>query len=95
MLKAGAHGDTVPCAFSLLNYTGGSWGGRWFCCLYTSVCAQGWDPLGISHTGLEEQPGIRLYQGTPARGRESATAGPGELQGQLGEASGGDLDAFR
>ena len=53
-------------------------------------------PLGLSHMGLEEQLGSRLYHWTPARGRESGTAGPGELQGQLGEVSGGgDLDAFR
>lgn len=86
--------EILSSCFSLLNYTGGSWGGRWFCCLYTSVCAQGWDPWDQSHG-----PGGGSWELDFTRGhckrKESATAGPKASPGQLGRRPGGDLDAFR
>lgn len=49
MLKGGAHGDTVQCVPSLLNYTEGSWEGGRSASFTLMSC-----PLGLSHMGLEE-----------------------------------------
>ena len=52
--------------------------------------------VGLTHTGLKEHLESGFLKRTPAQGRESGTAGPGQLQGQLGEVSGGGiLDACR
>lgn len=55
-------------------------GGRWFPACHQCLCTRLGPLVGISHTGLEEQLGIRPYQDTCKREGRAQSMGLAQLQ---------------